>query len=206
MAANSTEQNLNTKLFTIAIGDKQYKMKLSNVCPRGTVAYHAHAYIVPIGKADTQTDKELELQEAIAERDALRDALLELMTMEDLDTMIQLKKDMWKPYPKKKEKKENENRGGKAKGREAEFKFIEEKGGIIEHKLKGHIAEATYIGNEKFRFIFNGVEKIGKISGFCKAHAEELIRTGTQCSLAYNGWDACNIKGWGSKGQWGQYK
>lgn len=209
MAANSTEQNLNTKLFIIVIGDKQYKMKLSNVCPRGTVAYQAHAYIVPIGgwTADTQTDKELQLQEVIAERDALlaeRDALLELMTMEDLDTMIQLKKDMWKPYPKKKEKKENEKRGGKAKGREAEFRFITEKGGIIEHKLKGHIAEATYIGDEKFRYIFNGVEKTGKISGFCKAHAEELIRTGTQCSKAYNGWDACNIKGWGSKGQWGQ--
>lgn len=71
MAANSTEQNLNTKMFTITIGDQQYKMKLSNVLPRGTMAYQAHAYIVPIGKADPQTDIQLQLQEAIAERDAL---------------------------------------------------------------------------------------------------------------------------------------
>ncbi len=126
------------------------------------------------------------------------------MTMEDLDTMIELKKESEKKPTKKKEKKEKKGGGGKAKGREAEFRFIAEKGGIIEHKLKGHTAEATYIGNEKFRFIFNGDTKIAKISGFCKAHAEELIRTGTPCSLAYNGWDACNIKGWGNKGQWGQ--
>ena len=123
------------------------------------------------------------------------------MTMEDLDTMIKLKKDMWKPY-KKKEKKENENRGGTAKTRDAEFRFIEEHGGIIQHKLKGHIAEATYIGNEKFRYTFNGVTQTTKISGFCREHAKELNRTGSKCSLAYNGWDACNIKGWGGKGQW----
>ena len=67
MAANSTEQNLNTKMFTITIGDQQYKMKLSNVRPRGRVAYHAHAYIVPVGKADLQTELQLQLQEGTCE-------------------------------------------------------------------------------------------------------------------------------------------
>ncbi len=152
------------------------------------------------------TQKENEEGEARLQAGMELDELLKKhkMTMEDLDTMIELKKESEKKPTKKKEKKEKKGGGGKAKGREAEFRFIAEKGGIIEHKLKGHTAEATYIGNEKFRFIFNGDTKIAKISGFCKAHAEELIRTGTPCSLAYNGWDACNIKGWGNKGQWGQ--
>ena len=92
MTANSTEQNLNTKLFTIVIGDQQYKLALSNVCPRGTVAYHAHAYIVPIGKVDSQTDTELQLEAAIAERDAL----LELKRQRDLRIEAEKKAEFFK--------------------------------------------------------------------------------------------------------------
>ena len=157
------------------------------------------------------TPEQLEERRVLRAKETFYDSLKKhKMSEADLDRIIAEraainKKPKATKTTKPKKQPGEKGRGGVAKAREAEFKFIEENGGIIQHKLKGHIAEATYIGDEKFRYTFNGVEKTGKISGFCKAHAEELIRTGTQCSLAYNGWDVCNIKKqFAVKGEWGQ--
>lgn len=154
------------------------------------------------------TPEELEERRVLKAKETFYESLKKhKLTIEDLARINAEHEAITKKPKATKPKKSRDNgqtgRGGVAKAREAEYRFIEEKGGVIQHKLKGHTAEATYIGDEKFKFTFNGVEKTAKISGFCKAHAEELIRTGTQCSLAYNGWDACNIKGW-NKGDWGQ--
>jgi hypothetical protein len=136
------------------------------------------------------------------------------MTEEELDYLIKLRDNINPQKPKKekqapKKKPGETGRGGVANNRDDEFKFIEEHGNQIWHKLKGDIAWATYIGGEKFTYEFDGVKMTSKISGFCKAHSISLEKNGTYfkpgCKHAYNGWDVCGTKG-SDKGWWGKSK
>ena len=131
------------------------------------------------------------------------------MSNSELDELIQLRDNINPQKPKKvkqppKKKPGETGRGGVAKERHAEFRWIEEHGGVIQHVLREHYAEATYAGNEKFTYTFNGVTKTSKISGFCTAHSL-YISTLPQYDFkagakhAYNGWDVCAIKD-GEKG------
>ena len=89
--------------------------------------------------------------------------------------------------------------------REETFMSFEKGVTQIEHCYKGHTAYATYVGNQNFKYAPDNLAEPfqGKISGFCRAHVDYLIDTGKidTGSLAWNGWDACGLKG-GKKGEW----
>ena len=92
--------------------------------------------------------------------------------------------------------------------REETFMSFEKGVTQIEHCYKGHTAYATYVGNQNFKYVpgyphSDAAYWIGKISGFCREHVDYLLDTGKidTGSLAWNGWDACGLKG-GKKGEW----